>query len=300
MNLRGIDLNLLTLLHALLEEQHVSRAAEASGLTQPAMSNALDRCRRLFGDPLLERRGSRMHLTPRGQRLKAPLAAVLTEIGGLVDAKPPTLSEIKRTVSIVVADALAGVLVEPLLASVAEEAPNVRLAFHNWGSGVTAMKQVQEGLADMAVSVFPPNLHSDLVIEPMLDEHYVLAGRAGHPALIPGGIDRWLDFPYAVVSAEGAVRTPFDEQLESQGLRRRVVIAVPSFRLVPPLLTGSDMLALLPSLVLDRCGFDLTSVPPPLTPAGFRLDMVRHPRTRSDVAVAFVSRCVRSILSRYG
>ncbi|MDO9500579.1 LysR family transcriptional regulator [Falsiroseomonas sp.] len=45
MNLRAADLNLLVVLDALLEEAHVSRAALRLGLSQPAMSAALERCR---------------------------------------------------------------------------------------------------------------------------------------------------------------------------------------------------------------------------------------------------------------
>ncbi len=55
MNLRAVDLNLLVILDALFDEVHVSRAADRIGLSQPAMSSALERCRQLFGDRLLER-----------------------------------------------------------------------------------------------------------------------------------------------------------------------------------------------------------------------------------------------------
>jgi DNA-binding transcriptional LysR family regulator len=50
-----VDLNLLPALVALLEERHVSRAAEQVRLSQPAMSRALQRLRRQFGDELLVR-----------------------------------------------------------------------------------------------------------------------------------------------------------------------------------------------------------------------------------------------------
>jgi LysR family transcriptional regulator, nod-box dependent transcriptional activator len=48
MNLGGIDLNLLVALDALLSERSVTRAAQRVGLSQPGMSNALGRLRRLF------------------------------------------------------------------------------------------------------------------------------------------------------------------------------------------------------------------------------------------------------------
>src|SRR5689334_3166810 len=56
-NLGRVDLNLLVALEALLDEANVTRAAERVHLSQPAMSDALQRLRRLFGDELLVRVG---------------------------------------------------------------------------------------------------------------------------------------------------------------------------------------------------------------------------------------------------
>ncbi|WP_439485701.1 helix-turn-helix domain-containing protein [Blastomonas fulva] len=58
-------MNLLVLLDVLLEEHHVGRAAERVGLSQPAMSAALQRCRHLFRDQLLERGRGTMRPTPK-------------------------------------------------------------------------------------------------------------------------------------------------------------------------------------------------------------------------------------------
>jgi DNA-binding transcriptional LysR family regulator len=56
MNIDGVDLNLLGPLAALLEERHVSRAAERQHMSQPAMSRALRELRAVFDDELLVRR----------------------------------------------------------------------------------------------------------------------------------------------------------------------------------------------------------------------------------------------------
>ena len=69
-HLHGVDLNLLPPLAALLEERHVTRAAERSGLSQPAMSSTLARLRRLLDDQLLVRDRSGYVLTPRAERIQ--------------------------------------------------------------------------------------------------------------------------------------------------------------------------------------------------------------------------------------
>ena len=63
--LSAVDLNLLVVLRALLQERHVTRAAARVGLSQSATSHALARLRAIYSDPLLVRRGRALALTPR-------------------------------------------------------------------------------------------------------------------------------------------------------------------------------------------------------------------------------------------
>ncbi|MAF86625.1 MAG: LysR family transcriptional regulator, partial [Pseudomonas sp.] len=80
MNFSNFDLNLLRVLDALLREQNVSRAAERLALSQPAVSNALNRLRELLDDPLLVRVGRRMQPTPRALALEAPIRSALRQL----------------------------------------------------------------------------------------------------------------------------------------------------------------------------------------------------------------------------
>ena len=80
MNLKTIDLNLLVAFEALIAEGHVTRAASALGLTQPATSNALKRLRLLFLDPLFIRVGRTMQPTTRARELSQPISAALAQV----------------------------------------------------------------------------------------------------------------------------------------------------------------------------------------------------------------------------
>ena len=297
MNFRSIDLNLLVLLQALLEERHVSRAAHRAGLTQPAMSNALERCRRLFRDPLLERHGRDMRLTALAEALREPLAALLGEVGRLIEAAPMPLAELKRRIGIVLADGLAAVLARPLLTTLQAEGPGLSVAFLAWTGGAAAIDRLRGGGAELAVSVLPPTPAGEFGRETLLEERYLLAGRIGHPALANPSVEAWLDCRHVVVSPEGVVRTPLDDALAAQGLVRRVAVAVPSFLLVADLLRHSDLLALLPSLALSGDhGAGLMTCPPPWPLPGFRLDMAWHARNSSDPAIRFVASAIRDLL----
>src|SRR3954464_3234441 len=96
MNLGGVDLNLLVALDALLSERSVTRAAAAVGLSQPGMSNALARLRRLFGDQLLVRRGGAFVRTPRAEALAGPVAEALELIRGALAETPARFDPLRE------------------------------------------------------------------------------------------------------------------------------------------------------------------------------------------------------------
>ena len=83
--LAGVNLNLLVPLLALLEERSVTRAAARVGMTQPAMSHALGRMRRLIGDELVVRQGAGIVLTPRANELIGPLRELMRQTARVVD-----------------------------------------------------------------------------------------------------------------------------------------------------------------------------------------------------------------------
>src|SRR6185312_1625580 len=85
MNLSALDLNLLLVLHAVLDEGSATRAAKRLNVTQSAVSNALARLRALLGDPLVVRSGKGLVPTPRGAELAPELAAVMARLESALD-----------------------------------------------------------------------------------------------------------------------------------------------------------------------------------------------------------------------
>src|SRR5262245_8099059 len=131
MNLRAIDLNLLVVLDVLLAERHVTRAGQRLALSQPATSNALERLRQLFSDPLLERTPGGMRLTPRAEALRAPLREALAAAERVVGSAAD-LETLEQTVKLSIVDYGVDLLVAPLYAALAKSAPRITLAILPW------------------------------------------------------------------------------------------------------------------------------------------------------------------------
>src|SRR3546814_19447999 len=75
MKLAAIDLKLLVVFDALIAERSVTRAGDRLGMSQPAVSNALNRLRDLVNDRLFLRTGEGMSPTPRALDLAGPVQA---------------------------------------------------------------------------------------------------------------------------------------------------------------------------------------------------------------------------------
>lgn len=294
MNLRSLDLNLLVILDALLDEAHVSRAADRLGLSQPAASAALQRCRHLFRDELLERGRGTMRLTQRAESLRAPLKSVLAGVIDLVDPPELPLADIRQRIRLVMADYPATVVTGLLHRSLADTAPGIDLVIQPWHGAEAAKIALVEGSTDLAVSVFPHE-EADIRREKVLTEHYVTTLRPGHPAIDDFDLDRWLAWPHVLVSGRGETRSALDGELARIGRIRRVGLVVPSFGMVPDLLRGSDMIALLPSRVM-AAATDLVALPTPIEIAGFDLHVAWHQRRAKDGAVQHVAALLEAAL----
>lgn len=297
MNLRAIDLNLLVILDALLDEAHVTRAAERIGLSQPAASSALERCRHLFGDALLLRGRGRMRLTPKARALQAPVKDLLAQMVALLDPPTPELSTLRQTVRLVTAELPPELLAGGLYARLAASTPGITLAIMPWHGATAALAGLAQGEADLAVSVFPA-VETGFVRRELLRERYVVAMRRDHPAAEGFDVERWLAFPHVLVSGRGETYGALDEALALEGCKRHVGLVVPSFLSVPPLLLGSDLIALLPSRVLPAEGRERFALrEPPIPVPGFPLHIAWHRRSEGDPGVRHVAGLIEELLA---
>lgn len=126
MNIRNVELNLLVAFDAMMRERSVSRAAERTFITQPAMSHALNRLRQLFDDPLFVRTPRGMLPTPRADELVEPVRRVLRDIEALVGpSRVFDAAGREHRFSLGATDYMEFLLLPPLIALIQRHAPKV-------------------------------------------------------------------------------------------------------------------------------------------------------------------------------
>jgi DNA-binding transcriptional LysR family regulator len=288
-NLRGIDLNLLVVFDALMAERHVTRAAQFNGLSQPAMSKALNRLRHLLDDRLFERRDGRMDPTPRALELAGPIHSALSDISRtltLHGAFDP--SRIAATVRIATIDLHQTTLLPSLVARLRRDAPGLDMQI--WPIDRHRLRD-QLGTGELDLAIAPILVGGrDLRAEPLWNDHLVTLIGADNPLPLPMTLEAFAAAPHVVdaghvqVAPDGQGTSLVDTILAARGLRRRIAVVLPSSAGVPFVVAGSDLIATLPSrIVQDLAAIPgLRVVPAPLPPVEVSPHLFWHPRTQNS------------------
>ncbi|WP_068074251.1 LysR family transcriptional regulator [Novosphingobium lentum] len=295
MNLRAVDLNLLVILDALLDEAHVSRAANRLNLSQPATSASLARLRQLFGDPLLERAEGAMRLTPVAEALRGRLKDLLADTHALLDLQPEALRTVQKVVRIATADHLAIRIADQLHRLLSETAPGIDLVFQPYHGAVGALEALGKGAIDLSISILP-TAAPPITREEFMRERWRVIMRKDHPAATNFDLDQWLAFPHINVSGRGEVRAALDDKIAALGRTRRIALVVPSFLMVAPLVQRSDFLSVIPTLSLPLASIeDFAIFKPPIVLEEFPIHIAWHARHDVDVAVQHVRSTIQGL-----
>lgn len=286
-NLSSVDLNLLVVLRALLAERSVTTAAQRLGLSQPATSHALSRLRDLFGDPLLVRVGRTLVLSPRAEALRPDVDRALDAVSGLL-AKPPAFDPktATRTFSIATSDYGQFVLLPPLLARIAKEAPKVDL----WVRDMSAMPMdewFRDGGLDVALAPVGAKARRarGLQVERLFTESFVCVVRKGHPAVKKRlTLSAFAELPHAFIAPRGTRGGVVDEALKKRGKSRRIALAVPHFLVAPHAVARSDLIVTLAERVARffEEHLPVRVLPPPLPLPTFAVSLIWHERVGAD------------------
>ncbi|HEY6451459.1 MAG TPA: LysR family transcriptional regulator [Steroidobacteraceae bacterium] len=296
MQFHRFDLNLLIALDVLLREKNVTRAAEKVFVSQPAMSAALHKLRDYFNDPLLDRVGRELELTPRGLSLVEPVREALLLIQAALGTQPTfSPATTQRDFTMIVSEEAVPGLLPAFLRRVAAEAPGIR--FHIELITQSALARLEYGEADLCLCLdnlrlyetraYPETLHSIRLRR----VRWICAVDRDHPTVGDTlSAEQFLALPHVfgrpsgyTASAEELVRRLFDADLT-------VHLTVPSLLHLPLVLPGTRYVATLPERValLFSDSTPMKTFPLPLPTPEHHEILLWHKRNESDPAHAWV------------
>jgi DNA-binding transcriptional LysR family regulator len=265
-NLARIDLNLLVLFEAVLEEKHVGRAATRMHVSPSAVSHGLGRLRRLLHDPLFLRQPRGVAPTERARQLAAPIADILERARQVMSEAigfDPATS--RRRFVIGAPDGAYAVLLPPLLAEIRRSAPGIDLAMRNLvGRFEAALTDLDERRLDVAILPLP-DIPARFVARRLYDEDFVIVKRGGSKAPRKLTLRQYCAVPHLVVSMSGDPTGPVDRELAKRDMSRRVALTVSNFMQALAIVAESDLIAALPRQFARRhaARFKVTMMEPP-------------------------------------
>jgi DNA-binding transcriptional LysR family regulator len=292
-SLSRLDLNLLVALDALLREKNVTKAGEAIGLSQPAMSSALARLRRLFGDELMVRVGRDYHLTPLGLELRGRIAEILHLIEQTVEHRPefdPRTDS--RRFKIAASDYATFLVLQPLLERVFSEAPGVSFDI----LPLPGNDLLQAGDADLGIWPAEVPGTEQFTSEVLFYDRWVCAAWSGLPDLGDElTMEKYLSLPQLSYGPASTAEHAFNEM----ALERRVELTVQSFFLLPFLLQGTHLVTLIHERLGKRMAevADIRLLEPPFKAPIVSESMHWHPARTADPAHTWLRQQLLAVAS---
>jgi DNA-binding transcriptional LysR family regulator len=279
-----VDLNLVAPLHALLQERHVSRAAERLRMSQPSMSRALQRLRATLGDELLVRGPGGYQLTPRAERIAAELQHALPRLEHVFSGEAFDPATAARAFRLAGTDYTVAVLSGALLRRVFSRSPGSTVLFSRWHH--TVFSDAEHGLVDLLIhgGPAPPPLRSRVLFQ----EGYACLVSSQHPLALRSAVPLadYLDCAHIVVDVTDGRQGHVDRRLESLGRPRRATLTVPYHAAAAAAVPGTSLVATLPSsFAIQHAAPGITSVipaPDEIGPMSYAMSW--HPRLDQDAA----------------
>lgn len=294
---REMDLNLLVVFQEVFALRQISAAARRLELSQSAVSNALARLRRTFGDELFVRTGAGMQPTPLAEHLAEPIAAALASVALALNRPAPfdpMTSE--RQFVIAMLDVAEIYFMPPLIERCRAVAPRVRLATVRPVSG-DLKTEMEAGRIDIAIGAFE-KVSSALYQRRLFRQSYVTMFRAGH-ALGQGTptLKKFQEAQHILVASSESPYDRINELLAKAGVREGSRYRVPHFTAVPYIVGSTDLVVTVPQKLAERAApsFGLAYVRPPLRLPVLQTNLFWHRRYNEDGGNQWLRDCIGAI-----
>lgn len=286
MNLRDLDLNLLTVFNQLMIDQSVSQAATQLGLTQPAVSNALRRLRSALDDDLFVRGAHGVTPTPYAMQLAEPLAQALNTVqAALAQREHFEPLHSTRSFHLALTDVGEIYFMPPLMRALAQRAPQVHIACSRTHDGHLA-QDMTHGRVDLAVGTLtdiPVGFFQQRLFRPP----YVCLYRRGHPLMGNSlSLEQFYALEHIAVTSTQTGHAAVDQWLSRDGRQRRVRVTVPHFVAVAPIVQQTDLVATVPQRYAERVqdAYGLCSCAHPAELPDIAINLYWHARMQRDPA----------------
>ena len=293
-DINRLEIKQLRIFSALLIEKNLSRVASKLGLTQQAISEQLRKLRDIFADRLLVREGNAMVPTPLALELGIKVSTILSQIDALSELNTFCAKTYEGVITISATDYAIEAVLPRFLRIIREEAPNLKVIVTDFESDQLSAK-LSSGEIDLAIT-FPPFVSHNIPWQPLFDEQHICVASV-HSALVQKqllSLEEVAALPQLVISPSKAnLKGSHDAWFAQHGLKRNIVMSLPSFKGAPDVLYTTDMVAFYPSRLLPNNKVKPINVN--FKAPKFEVVVAWHPRTQHSQIHQWVLKKLKQI-----
>lgn len=284
MGIESFDLNLLKAFRAVMRDGSVTAAANSLGMTQPALSRAIQRLRDFYKDPLFVRTSSGMRPTEYARKLASRVDDAIAASQKAIELDASfTPSASNRSFRLVMTDGTAMVCLPRLMRHLKQAAPGVRIVSIQLPRD-QYRDALETGAAELALGQLPKSADS-LRQRALSTEKLVCLVRKGHPG-IDGTLtmEKFIAAEHISVAAPAQAERVIDQALGSQAQKRQIMLSLPHYLAVPAIVSQSDLVAVMPASISRDLArkWNLLVLPLPFDVPAIRMSLFWHERSHHD------------------
>jgi LysR family hydrogen peroxide-inducible transcriptional activator len=168
-----VTLKQLRYFDALAREQHFGRAAEASAVTQPALSMQIHELEEQLGLVLVERTRSGVLLSDKGREVALRAARILADVRDMIEFAQHSNDVLSGSLRLGVIPSIAPYMLPPLLPLLREGYPHLELHVRETQT-LPLTHELIEGKLDVLLLALPI-IHPEIEMLPLFDDRFLLA-----------------------------------------------------------------------------------------------------------------------------
>jgi DNA-binding transcriptional LysR family regulator len=288
---------LIPVFDAIFSERSLSGAAKRLGVTQPAVSQALARLRKLTNDELFTSTGRGVRPTPRALEMADHVQSAVAQVNAAFATNEVNIGKLERTFVLDIGGGYDALILPRLVEELTKEAPRLRILAYNDRAG-DLLNELKYGETELAFD-FQPSNTDEIRCELLASDAVVVVTRVSHPALTKGLTKSlYLGLPHAtLVWSRSSAASAVTVELERLMLKPHVAVSVSTFMALGGVVASSNLIATTPAIVARMLGACLRieqhSIPfrfPPL-----RLYQLWHARFDNDPAHRWLRAAVKKI-----
>ncbi|MBA6416893.1 MAG: LysR family transcriptional regulator [Cognaticolwellia sp.] len=245
-----LDIKQLRVLQLLLQERNLSKVAHIMGLTQQAISEQLKKIRHTFDDEMFIRTSNGVIPTQVAEKMEHRVNQILADIDNLITGEKFNPAELSGILQISSSDYALVTILPMLLTQVNALAPNLKVIIRDFESDNLNQLMVT-GELDL-VFTFPEFIPENYPNKRLFEDHHVCV--TGNNSIYRGKKYSLLELaqlPQIVISpSRPNLKGSHDSWFAKQGIKRHILMSVPSFSAASTIIEATNTIAFLPSRLL--------------------------------------------------